>query len=74
MTKKDLPPNCEDAEKFEHYRRTVAAREQLVKEGLLVDSGKRRRNPQSGLLEVVYEKAPKGLALARDILGEGTKQ
>lgn len=36
----------------------IAARESLVKKGLLIDSGRRSRNPQTGELEIIWEAVP----------------
>ena len=35
-------------------KRIKAARRELTKQGMLVDSGKKRRNPRTGKLEVVW--------------------
>jgi len=36
------------------YERVIQARKQLVAEGLLIDSGRRRLNPRTGKMEVVW--------------------
>jgi hypothetical protein len=45
-------------EEEELRRQIIKAREELTAMGLVIDSGRRRRNPETGELEIVWVIAP----------------
>lgn len=59
----------DEQKKFGEYQELVKAREALVAEGHLRDSGRRRLNPESGEWEIVWQITEAGAAAVEEKLG-----